>query len=93
MLRKITIISMGIILVGCGSGSNDNAASMLAGVMSPLNATKNTSATVTTTIATYANDSRFAQLRVINPLGQSVEFWNATDSDGQIIPEIGRAHV
>ena len=87
MLRKITIISMGIILVGCGSGSNDNAASMLAGVMSPLNATKNTSATVTTTIATYANDSRFAQLRVSNPLGQSVEFWNATNSDGQIIPE------
>lgn len=89
MLRKITIISMGVILVGCGSGSGtkDSASGLLADVMSSVNANKNASSNLATTVATYPISASSAQLRVVNPLEQSVEFWNTTNSDGQIVPE------
>lgn len=89
MLRKITIISMGVILVGCGSGSGtkDSASGLLADVMSSVNANKNASSNLATTVATYPISASSAQLRVVNPLEQSVEFWNTTNSDGQTVPE------
>lgn len=89
MLKRITILSIGIILAGCdsSSGSKDTAASLLTDVMSSVNSNKNTSNSLTTVVATYPVSSDFAQLRVNNSLGQSVEFWNTTNGDGQITPE------
>lgn len=85
MLKKLLIVSMGITLAGCGASSKEDAASMLASV-SPANTNK-TATTAVTTVATYPSGGSLAQLRVSNALGQSVEFWNTTNSDGQIVPE------
>jgi hypothetical protein len=55
--------------------------------MLSVNANKNASSNLSTTVATYPISAILAQLRVVNPLGQSVEFWNVKNGDCQVAPE------